>query len=32
MNCPSLLQDGIGVMDDEGWFLVEYIEDLSPPH
>jgi hypothetical protein len=32
MNCPSLLQNGLDVMDDERWYLVEYIEDVPPPH
>ena len=31
MNCPSLLQDGLGVMDDERWYLVQYRVQLQPP-
>jgi len=31
MNCPSLIQEGLHVMDNERWFLVEYAEDLPAP-
>jgi hypothetical protein len=31
MNCPSLIAEGLHVMDDERWFLVQYAEDLPAP-